>query len=136
MENEKASISWSGYGAVSGTVPVIPDLLHFTSQYQPPLAHWFVLEKVVISVLGIVGGVFLWCGNVWGYRVGLIAWALIILSSLASLVSLYQASGQPDVAGRVTTTWISKDVIYILIAVPVLYVLARDLIERRRTKPE
>jgi hypothetical protein len=65
---------------------------------------------VVISVLGIVGGVFLWRGNVWGYRVGLIAWALITLSSLASLVSLYQASGQPDVVGRVATTWMSKDV--------------------------
>jgi hypothetical protein len=28
IENEKASVSWSGYGAVSSTVPVIPDLLH------------------------------------------------------------------------------------------------------------
>jgi hypothetical protein len=125
-----------GVVTVLSAVPFLLFLTYFTSQYQPPLAHWFVLEKVVISVLGIVGGVFLWRGNVWGYRVGLIAWALITLSSLASLVSLYQASGQPDVVGRVATTWMSKDVIYILIAAPILYVLVRDLIERKRTKPE
>jgi hypothetical protein len=35
IENEKASVSWSGYGAVSSTVPVIPDLLHIAV-----LASW------------------------------------------------------------------------------------------------
>jgi len=121
-----------GAVTVLAAIPFLVFLAYFTSQYQPPLAHWFVLEKAVVSISGIVGGVLLWRGNMWGYRVGLIAWALITLSALASLVSLYQASGTPDVSGTVATIWASKDVIYILIAAPVLYVLVRDLLERRR----
>jgi hypothetical protein len=125
-----------GVVTLLSAVPFLLFLTYFTSQYQPPLAHWFVLEKAVISVSGIVGGVFLWRRNVWGYRIGLFAWVLIAVSSIASLVSLYQTSGQPDVSGTVATIWMSKEVIYILIAAPVLYVLIRDLIESKQSKSE
>lgn len=125
-------------GAITmlATIPFLGFLVLFISQYQPPLVHWFVMEKAAICIAGIIGGVLIWRGNVWGYRVGLIAWMLIVLSTLTSLASLYRASGTPDVTGTVGATWAGKDVIYILVSVPILYVLARDLLVTRRKKQQ
>lgn len=78
----------------------------------------------MVTAFGFTGGVLLWGGSVWGYRLSLIAWALVVLTSLASVMSLYQT---PNVAETLATTWMTKDVFYILIAVPMMYVLARDL---------
>lgn len=115
-------------------VPFVLFLVYFTSQYQPPLLHWFVLEKTVISISAVVGGVLLWRGKKWGHQAGIIAWALVTFTSLWSVASLYLASGQPGITQPVITTWISKDVIYLLIAIPVLYVLICDLFQAKRTR--
>jgi hypothetical protein len=40
----------------------------------------------------------------------------------------------PDVAETLATAWMGKDMIYIFIAVPLMYVLARDLVKIKRTK--
>ena len=123
-----------GAVTVVAAIPFVVFLAYFTTQYQPPLAHWFVIEKAVVGISGIVGGVLLWYGNLWGYRLGLIAWVLITLSAMISLVSLFEVSGKPEVNGLVTTAWASKDTLYIIVATPVLYVLVRDLIDARRAK--
>lgn len=114
-------------------IPSLLFLAYFTSWYQPPLSHWFVLEKAVISISGVIGGVLIWRGSAWGYRLGIVAWGLAMFSALSSLVSLYQASGQPDVNESLLTIWISKDVVYTLIAAPVLYVLVRNILKSTRS---
>lgn len=115
-------------------IPSLLLLVYFAAQYKPPLAHWFVLEKVVISVSSVIGGVLLWRGSVWGYRISVIAWGLAVISSLASLVSLYQASAQSGITESLQTIWMSKDVVYIFIASPVLYILAHDIFIRTEQK--
>ena len=118
---------WLGAITLLVTVPSLLFLYEFMSQYQASFLHWFVLEKVIVSILGIVGGVLLWRGNIWGYRVSLGAWALVTLISIASLISLYQVWGTHDASGSVASSWLTKDLIYLLFAAPMLYFLIRNL---------
>jgi hypothetical protein len=122
---------WLGAITILVTVPSLLFLYYFVPQYQPSLLHWFILEKVFVSILGIVGGVLLWRGNIWGHRVALAAWSLVALISIASLISLYQAWGTSDASGSVATTWLRKDAIYLLFAMPMLFVIVRDLIAKK-----
>jgi hypothetical protein len=124
---------WLGVITILVTVPSLLFLYYFIPQHQPPLLHWFVLEKALVSALGIVGGVLLWRGNIWGHRLALVAWMLVSLISIANLVALYQAWGTPDVGGSVAITWLRKDAIYLMCATPMLFVLVRDLIAKKRT---
>lgn len=121
-----------------GVITVVPGILslsflvYFVSQYQPPFLHWVVLEKTTMGALAFAGGVLLWRGKVWGYWLSLIAWVLVIATSLASLISWYRT---PNIAETLTTTWLSKDIILILVAVLMIYVLGRDLVRVTTEKP-
>jgi hypothetical protein len=123
-------------GAITflAAAPFLLFLIYYSSRYEPPFMHWLVLEKFAVAASGVVGGVLLWRGSVWGYRLGLVAWTLATVSSASSLLAWYQVSRQPHVSELLTAIWLSKDAAYILIAAPTTYILIRDLFERKRNE--
>ncbi|MEW6647002.1 MAG: hypothetical protein AB1450_07370 [Pseudomonadota bacterium] len=117
-----------GFVTVAAGAPFLAFLVYFVSRYDPPLFHWFVWEKLLIVLLSLSGGVLLWRGDTWGYRFSAIAWFLILLGSISSLVALFQLFGSPDVTDALAKVWVAKDIFYLPLGVSAIYLLVRDLL--------
>lgn len=116
-----------GTVTIIAAIPALGFILFFISKYNAPLYHWFVVEKMMIGFCSIIGGILLWRGHKWGYRLSTIGWAVILY---ASIMSLYVAF-QPEVNEQLKITMMSKDIIYLLVGIPILSILIRDIIKTR-----
>lgn len=56
----------------------------------PNFAKVIIINSIVFrGFCGLIGGVLLWRGNKWGYRLTLICWIYLILTSVLTINQLY-----------------------------------------------
>jgi hypothetical protein len=121
-----------GFITVVVGIPFLAFLIYFVSRYEPPLLHWFVWENALIVVSSLIGGLLLWQGNVWGYRLSAFAWLLVVFASLSSLVALFQSSGSSDVTDALAKLWMGKDLVLLVIGALATYPIVRDLLQTKK----
>lgn len=112
---------------IIAAIPSFAFVIFFTTSYDAPLTHWFVIEKLVIVFSCIIGGVLLWKGSKWGYQLSVVGWLVILY---ASIVSIYVAF-QPATKEAARFTMFIKDGLFLTIGIPVFFILVRDIITRK-----
>jgi hypothetical protein len=107
-------------------IPSLVFVIFFTTVYEAPITHWFVIEKLVIIFCSIIGGILLWKGTKLGYQLSAIGWLGILY---ASIMSIYVAF-QPDTKGALRFTMLING-LFIATGIPAIVVLVRDIIARK-----
>ena len=88
-----------------------------------------IFDKFARRATGIIsGGALLWWGGIWGYRISIVAWILIIFASSSNLyVALFQTPNQ-----NLQLVILAKDIIIAALGGLILVILFRDLIKYRK----
>ena len=70
----------------------------------------------------------MWKGHKWGYRFSGIGWLILIFVSVTSIL----AALQPETSERLKAMMYAKDSLYLIIGVPAIYIIVRDMIYSKR----
>ena len=112
---------------IIAAIPHIGFLIFFISVYHASFTHWMVIEKFFIGITSLIGGILLWSEGVWGHRLSIISWLIIIFASLSALyVGLFHT---PNANSQIVL--LTKEVIVSSIGTVILFFLVRDLIKSR-----
>lgn len=116
-----------GLITITAAIPHIGFMIFFIFANHASITHWIVIEKLLIGITSITGGVLLWREGVWGHRLSIISWTLILFASLSALyVGLFHTS---NVNAQIVL--LTKDIVVSLIGTITLFILVRDLIKLR-----
>jgi hypothetical protein len=108
--------------------PNIGFLVFFGFSDHPSLLSWMVIEKFLTAITCISGGALLWFGGIWGNRISIVAWILIIFASCSSLYeALFQTPNQD-----LQLVILAKDIIIATLGGLILVLLFRGLIKYRK----
>ena len=109
--------------------PNVGFMLFFVLLYQAPLFHWLVIEKFLIVVSCILGGIFLWRSSIWGHRFSIVGWILILWTSVSSMfVEVYPTTNE-----NLKAIILSKDIIFSIFSLTILSILLGDIIRQKRS---
>jgi len=116
-----------GLITIIAAIPHIGFMIFFILVYHASFTHWVVIEKLLIGITSILGGVLLWREGFWGHRLSIISWTLILFPSLSALyVGLFHTSN-----ANAQIVLLTKDIVVSLIGTITLFILVRDLIKFR-----
>ena len=116
-----------GLITIIAAIPHIGFMIFFIFVYHASFVHWMFIEKILIGITSIPGGVLLWRESMWGHRLSIISWILILFASLSALyVGLFHTS---NVNAQIVL--LTKDIIVSSIGTITLFILVRDLIKFR-----
>lgn len=114
-----------GLITIVAAAPNIGFLVFFGFSDHPSFLSWMVIEKFLTAITCISGGALLWRGLIWGYRISIVAWTLIIFASFSNLyVALFHT---PD--RNLQLVILAKDIIIAALGGLILVILLRDLIK-------
>jgi hypothetical protein len=120
-------LKMTGLITIVAAVPHIGSLLYLIFIYHSSLANWVVIEKFLISIACISGGALLWRGGIWGFRLSIIAWILVIYASSSNLyAAIFQTANT-----NIQSVILPKDIIISLLGCIILFILVKDLIKFR-----
>jgi hypothetical protein len=111
------------------SIPSFTFVIRFISTYSPTIAHWVIWEKGCIILFCLAGSILLWQGNVWGYRLSIIGWALIIFVQMSIVIIFLFDLSKSNIVD--ITASLSINILFILVGVSSIYVLLRDIIRNR-----
>lgn len=114
---------------VIAAIPALGFMMFFLVVYNASLMHWLVIEKIIIGFTCILGGVLLWQGHKWGYRLSIIGWMVILYVSFSSIYVAFQ----PETNEHLRLAMFSKDAIYLTVGLPALVILIRDMIKTKKS---
>jgi hypothetical protein len=97
-------------------------------RYDFPINHWFVLEKLLIVVFGIIGGILLWNGRRIGYILSIIAWMIVFKESSLSLYHFYFGTGHLEANALLKRLWRNYALLEVIPSILIVFILIRDLI--------
>jgi len=116
-----------GLITIIAAIPHIGFMIFFIYAYHASFTHWMLIEKFLIGITSILGGALLWREGVWGHRVSIISWILLLFASLSALyVGLFHTSN-----ANAQIVLLTKDILISSIAMIILFILVRDLIKLR-----
>ena len=119
-----------GLITIAAAVPHIGFLFYFVFIYHASMVSWTVIEKILITFTCISGGALLWSGGIWGYRISIIAWILLLFVSFSSLyVTIFHTPIEEFQAVLLT-----RDAIISSFGCIILFILLRDLINFKQLK--
>lgn len=117
-----------GLITIVAAAPNIGFLVFFGFSDHPSFLSWMVIEKFLTAITCISGGALLWRGLIWGYRISIVAWILIIFASCSSLyVALSQTPNQ-----NLQLVILAKEFIIAALGGLILVILFRGLIKYRK----
>ena len=96
--------------------------------YQASFTHWIVIEKLLVGSACIFGAIFLWRGSIWGYRISILSWILILWISASSIY----VAVSPKTIEDLRIVMLSKDIIFSVIGLTILSILIGDMLRMRR----
>ena len=113
---------------IVAAIPSLLFIIFLISKYEVSFFNWIILEKISIILSCASGGALLWKGHKWGYRFSGIGWLILIFVSVTSIL----AALQPETSERLKAMMYAKDSLYLIIGVPAIYILVRDMIYSKR----
>ena len=108
--------------------PALVFLRYLILGYGTPIIHWLVWEKIAIAFFCLIGGIMLWQGNIWGYRLSVLAWALIIFVHSSILILFCTNLDKLMFPSYVVN--ISLNVLFILAGTLTIVILLRDILRK------
>jgi hypothetical protein len=117
-----------GLITIVAAAPNVGFLVFSSFSDHPSFLSWMVIEKFLTVIACMSGGALLWWGGIWGYRISVVAWILIIFASSSNLyVALFQTPNQ-----NLQLVILAKDIIIAALGGLILVILFRDLIKYRK----
>ena len=95
--------------------------------YHASTLNWIVIEKILTALSCIVGGALLWRENIWGYRISIIAWILILFVSISSIYVAVSHTTNIDLQ----LVMLSKDLIISLCGGIILVILLKGALRAK-----
>jgi hypothetical protein len=117
-----------GIITILAALPGLLFIIFFIGKYHPSLLHWLVVEKIVTALFCFVGGILLFKGDKWGYRLALIGWLLIIWASSSSVFAAFQ----PITSAQLRKGMLTKEAIILAIGVPTAIVMIREIVKTNK----
>lgn len=118
-----------GIITVLAAVPALAFLGFFLLSYSPPISHWLVWEKTAIGFFCLIGGIMLWKGSLWGYRLSTIGWGLIVFVHASILKAFYTNLDKINFINYLAKVWFS--VAFILIGTLIIFILLHDILRKK-----
>jgi hypothetical protein len=112
---------------IIAAIPSLGFVIFFMRVYDAPLTHWFIMENLVIVFSCFIGGVLLWKGKKWGYRVSEIGWLIILYRSFMSIYVAFL----PDTKEVTRVPMFITNAIFIVVGITVLIALIGDIVKRK-----